>query len=314
MEQYFIISVIEGLELKKDTSFQLIDWTITNKREEIIDNTPNPTTFLNRVGGILSDSLSNKTVAYKFVSVPLGNMNFVLAQEAESIAGFLSLLWLNNDNSFRIQVSYLQNKSNFEVRTNIRTNLCSNAKGGYESILINSPLIDHDLYQYEPLIAFGDNEQSDNLKSISYENPIKSIIGDIYSTLSRLQRSWVLLSQARTTDFLPMKIGFYINTLECLVLTTESELAFRLQLYTANFIGENKEDKSEIIETIKKCYRVRSKFFHGEGIAKLTITDLQDLSFKLDNIVRRTLKKAVDCKDVINDNKKIESYFTSLLF
>lgn len=320
MDKHFIITKLHGIKLEENTSFQFNDWIITNNPQEKILSIPDMQALYDNVGRYGVDYLDG-TVAYKFKDFTSdeSQMNDVLASEATTLLAMLTLLWLENDNAIFCINSYLQKVANSKVVQNRREHFISNSIGRYSDIFIDTPLIEkikgsNLLNKYTCLLAYDNDTTGTSPESTSDGYMFKPDMDNQYSNFDRLQRAWTLLHHARITNFLPMKIGFYINTLECIVLKSETELNFRLQLHTAQFIGTDKEDKDEIMNTIKRCYGVRSKFFHGEGIPKIKTEALQELSQKLDEIVRRTFKRAILHKDEINDNKKIDDFFKSLLF
>ncbi len=66
----------------------------------------------------------------------------------------------------------------------------------------------------------------------------------------------------------------------------KQELSYRLRLRTAHFLGNSKQSRQEIFETVRAGYGLRSKIAHGDGGSGAD-ADTQD---KLEEIVFGVLK------------------------
>lgn len=312
-----VISFIENLSLKENTRFTFFDWNISNNFEELMGIIPNPLSFFEGIGRIMMLALSQTTFAYKIHDLEKGeNHGNILHSQWLELNSKLSLLWLYQDNSIFISKIFSQGLNDHYVGINQGDIILSNSRGLYERILFDDSFIEKidadKLSTYVDLLFVPSNEikitiPDSKVKGTSYEST--------YSSFSRIQRTFSLLQIARNTVLLPMKIGFYINALECLLVGMESELNFRLQVNTANFIGKTKDEKGKIRNIVKSAYDVRSKFFHG-SIFKQKLDDLQSLSQELDGILRSAILEAVNKQDIINakDTSKFDEYFKSILF
>lgn len=320
--QQIIFSIIENLHLEKDTTFNLLDWTVTNDCEFILKNIPHTDAMLGLSGQINYNALFNKTIAFKIFEfndniIP---SNFVYS-ESGNLAGILSIIWLHFDNSIFSGIQISQDCKDFHVQINRRNDYVSNSSGNYTAISFSKETIDKIktldfLYFIELLFFTIDQENDSSSDSIDFSsNAHRANLELNFVKQTRIQRSFIILQIARTTSFLPMKIAFYINVLECLLLNDNAELNFKLQLFTANFIGENNDDKVFIRDTINTSYDIRSRFFHGSSV-KQNITELQNISTKLDDIIRRNILKSISIKDIINskDNKVLNDYLKSIMF
>lgn len=122
--------------------------------------------------------------------------------------------------------------------------------------------------------------------------------GEMKFVLDRLSEAW---PNQRSLEF---KVFDYISMLEAILIQNgQSELSFRVSVYTANLFGENKEEKIKIYELIKKAYRIRSKVAHCD----YEIKDKDKLSGeemrRIGKIVHQLIKKALDkgLKELRND-------------
>jgi hypothetical protein len=320
--QRIIFSIIENLHLESNTTFHLFDWTVTNNREFILKNIPLTDAILALSGQIKYNALFEKTIAFKLYDFKDNIIpgNFVHSESA-NLSGILSIIWLHFDNSIFSAIQISQDCKEYHVQINQRNDFVSNSSGNYTTINFSNETIDKiktlDFSYFIELLYFTidqtNDTSSDNVNYLS--NAHRANLEPDFVKQTRIQRSFLIIKIARTTSFLPMKIAFYINVLECLLLNDNAELNFKLQLYTANLIGKNNDDKVFIRDIINTSYDIRSKFFHGSSV-KQNITELQKISNKLDDIIRRTLLKSIGIKDIINskDNKVLNEYLKSIMF
>jgi hypothetical protein len=228
---------------------------------------------------------------------------------------------LYRENSIFTSVQISQDCKEYHTQINRRNDFTSNSSGKYEEIHFTSDIINNikesKLYSFiEPLIFTKDIEYKDDSDKANYHpNAHRADLENSMTKFTRIQRAFLILNIARTTSFLPMKIAFYINVLECLLLNDNMELNFKLQMYTANFIGKDKDDKMYIRNTINKAYGIRSVFFHGSKIKQNQI-QLEQISKQLDNVLRKTIIKAIETKEVFNDKNTslLNDYLKSILF
>lgn len=314
-KQYLIFAILENLILEENTTFDFCGYTISNNINSFFKQFPDIQKFTTSVGSILTSEFFTKCFACVMIEYDNENQNDLLAYEGGRLRSLLQLIWLMEDNSVFNSINYSINMENSNTIINRGNLFFSNSKGLYEPLLLDNEKIN---------IIENDKLLDENSKIIyRFYNELeyttdgrfhKPHLEKYYIDKTRLQRSLSLLLIARTTSFLPMKIGFYINTLECLLLTVESELSFRLRLYAANFIGNSKSEKEEISNIINKAYSIRSKYFHGENLTSKITDNLQNISQQMDVIVRKVMKKAIIHSDIINDNNKLNEYFNSILF
>jgi len=66
----------------------------------------------------------------------------------------------------------------------------------------------------------------------------------------------------------------------------KQELAYRLRLRTAHFVGTSKQSRQEIFETVREGYALRSKIAHGDGVSGSDATTQK----KLEEVVFAVLK------------------------
>lgn len=317
-----IFAIIENLNLERHTTFKLYDWTITNDSALILEHIPNLKAIVTLSGEILGSFLLTKTIAFQIYDVnDLTNISRLIHEESTKLNFLLSLIWFNTDNSFFSSLQISQNYKNHSVIINRRDSFVSNASGNYNVMTISDNLIYHikeiDFLDFYILLLTKERLSTGDktYRDISSSYMHRAEIEETMIKQTRIQRSFNILTIARITSFLPMKIAFYINVLECILLNDNAELNFKLQLYTAIFIGENSEEKAYIRNIINTTYDIRSKFFHGSNI-KQSVQELRKLSIQLDDIVRKIFLKAIKNHEIFNnkDTSVLNDYLKSIMF
>ncbi|WP_165734389.1 HEPN domain-containing protein [Polaribacter sp. 20A6] len=313
-KKYILFSIINSLKLDENTSFIIQDWTITNNKEFIIKNIPNVENLIKYLGESFVEKLLTNPIALKIIETS-DNPNYIIHNESSHLNGLLSMIWMKFDNCIGTYTQCIQSTDGNSISSNFRNSFVNDAKGSYSEFHLTSELInqidkDKLVRNYEYLFRIIKKEKSTEIKKA-----FRADLENDFIKLNRIQRSFLLLNIARTNSFLPMKIAFYINVLECILLDVDSELSLRLRLNASNLIGENKKEKELIMSTINKAYSVRSKFFHGSEI-KLTKEKLENLSSEIDDLTRRIIIKSNTISEIINTtNTNIrDDYFKSILF
>lgn len=158
------------------------------------------------------------------------------------------------------------------------------------------------------------------------QEPYKDLVNTIdtnfnstsYNEHNRIQRSLKFLQALRSTVYLPQKISLYIPIFECLFSIDATEISHKVSERIAYYLGNSKEGRVEIFKTIKECYDLRSKFFHGSDLGKShnTFESQKELANKIDDICRRVLLKVIqdDSSIFLETKPNLQKYFDSLLF
>ena len=311
-----VICIIENLRFQENTSFEFFDRTFTNDPEVLFKNIPYPQIFLERIGIINFQSLSQSVVSIKTYD-NIENVVGLEHRESGFLNQILQLYWFDQDNSIFVCKTFSQRFNDDYVTFNVRDNFFSNSSGKYEISHFNNSnfarLLGIAESYFELLIKTGE----DNTKEIPYKKGFfnQSDTASDYGGLTRLQRAFFLLTSSRKESNLIVRIASYITTLECLLLNDNQELSFRLKIYAANFVGDDKHRKHDISKLVGKGYNLRSKFLHGDKVS-ITMDDLAILSNEMDNLLREVFKKALSMEDIFNKKNKepMNNYFSSLLF
>lgn len=134
---------------------------------------------------------------------------------------------------------------------------------------------------------------------------------------SRINRGLIFVKQAREARNLAYKISNYCSALETIFSTDNVELSHKLSERVSFFL----KDEFNILETfknVKKSYAVRSKLTHGDTLDAKQIEILDDISIKIDNILRISINKIINNKNLLtifeSPKNVIDQYFEELIF
>jgi len=106
----------------------------------------------------------------------------------------------------------------------------------------------------------------------------------------------------------------YMIALEALYTGDIQELAYKLALRAAFFLGKTKEDRNNIFDILKKAYTVRSQIVHGqepkdEFILQTGRTlDIYGLAKEAEEILRQSIKKLIDLPELLRAQNLQESF------
>lgn len=110
----------------------------------------------------------------------------------------------------------------------------------------------------------------------------------------------------------------YMIALEALYTGDIQELAYKLALRAAFFLGKTKEEKSSVFHLLKKAYTVRSQIVHGqepkdEFILQTGKTlDIYDLAKETEEILRQSIKKLIAIPDILKV-QNLQEYFDEIV-
>lgn len=194
-------------------------------------------------------------------------------------------------------------------------NTTANVEKDYISLFSSEAINEALLLAEKGLFDFFQENENDDLEDLSdskYPSP------DIFykgKGSTRYIRAFFFSLAARSQGILPLKITFYINALESLFSTANTELSYRIAERVALLLKDNKEERVILFNKIKKAYNFRSKVVHGDYI-KLRNNqeeELIEISTMLDNVIRKLLTEHKDLFDE-EDNQKLETIFLDLTF
>jgi len=110
-----------------------------------------------------------------------------------------------------------------------------------------------------------------------------------------LNRAIFFIGAARSSSQLSVKIANYCSALESLLITSPTELTYRLCQRVAWLLGESTEERYELFQQLKDAYDFRSKVVHGSYTsAKKLRNDLLPSVRACDTILRGVLGQVLE--------------------
>ena len=235
----------------------------------------------------------------------------------------VSGLWLIKDNSCFSHRGYLISHNRTSVESNIGGTFLSDSTGSNIETSFTKEEIKTGFKIMEKLIGLFNRKPSN--KSIdlgeSDENfGAMSPFLDHFGS-NRIKRAWGMIMTARSTVLIPMKIAFYISSLECLLTTDSKEVTSKVAMRVALLIGGSGKEKISNKSLIVKAYDIRSKFIHGVGSKNKEVeqSKLVTLSRNIDQILRTIFLKIIEDENLTEkflatNNEVINDYFDSLIY
>ena len=224
------------------------------------------------------------------------------------IDDILKNLWLVKDNC-------VINDTSFLINSNTDSNSeASSARLQYQLTKSNG-LIEDTKFSKEEIIEFS--KYHDFIENHFHAKKSNSLGFMLEKNYSRIQRGILFVKQAREARNLAYKISNYCSALETLFSTDNAELSHKLSERIAFFL----KDDFKVIETfktIKKAYGIRSKLTHGDTLDNKQIEILDDLSVRIDRILRFSINKIIKNEEFLNifesPKNVIDEYFEELIF
>lgn len=279
-----------------------------------------------QIGNINIGEFINKPFFVSFMEIRDKEYFTTATVKAFSALGALtSFIWFSKDNCIDTGLMYSYNAEIDDiVLSRYKIANTSNAKGEYTETQLS--LKDLKLAQKVLLkVAELQNKSTTQKKAPKLEiNLEKPIISDTdyhyrdYNENNRIQRALSFLVMARSNLFLPLKISIYIAILETLFTTDSIEVNYKVCQRVAFYLGGKSEAKFTTFRKVKEAYDIRSKFFHGQELAKKKDTreNLVSVSVEIDNILRKVLTKVLfkDSELFLKDNTFLSNYYNTLVF
>lgn len=236
-----------------------------------------------------------------------------------------SFIWLAKDNCIDVGLmySYYADVDDI-VLSKYKIANTSKANGEYSETTLDLEDLQLAEKAFLKVIELQNNNPDKKIAPIPKINLTRPVISDTnyhyrdYNENNRIQRALSFLVMARSNSFLPLKISIYIAILETLFTTDSIEVNYKVCQRVAFYLGGAYEIKFATFQKVKEAYDIRSKFFHGQELAKKKDTreNLASISIEIDNILRRVLTKVLfeDSELFLKDNTFLNSYYNQIVF
>ncbi|MBA2500363.1 MAG: hypothetical protein H0V30_11610 [Chitinophagaceae bacterium] len=279
-----------------------------------------------QIGNINIREFINKPFFFSFLEIKdKEDFTITTTKTFSALNALSSFIWFAKDNCIDagLMYSYYADVDDI-VLSRYKIANTSNANGEYSETLLN--LEDIELAEKIFLkVTELQNNKPDKKKAPELVLDLtRPIISDTnyhyqdYNENNRIQRALSFLVMARSNSFLPLKISIYIAILETVFTTDSTEVNYKVCQRAAFYLGGDAETKFANFQKVKEAYDIRSKFFHGQELAKNKDKreNLASVSVEIDNIVRKVLTKVLfdDSEIFLKDNTFLNSYYNKLVF
>jgi hypothetical protein len=276
---------------------------------------------VNVIGTAVADRLMESPVFYSIIDSGKEIADFKYSSDfmCEKVRWLFLGLWFVKDNSLGYPYSVVVNEDEHTAVVVMPGGHYFNYKGEISGTDFTNKEFEQAAniaIKIEAILAKSDNQ----LKVVQIgKDLISQSITEVqeHNLGNRVTRAIMFLQEARQTRYLLSRMGWLINVYECLFTTETTELAHRIGEKTASYLSRDKTERAEIYKFIKKCYSIRSRFFHGQDVDKKLSTDkLTDAIGKLENLTRCVLMKAInnDFDNFSLPKNPFDEWLLSLLF
>lgn len=277
--------------------------------DDFINSIFNNSDFIKNVGILAYEDLIENSFMIGFYALHDGSivigeyMKNIKQKHSSIIYNLLLSLWIVKDNSVNTDELYIYQRETSLLHINSHGVSYSMANGEYKSIKFTKEEIQQTkewLRIIQPHLNIKGKESNLSVRNNRTYIP--------YNHFGRIAKSLLFVINARTDSFLPSKIAHYITSLEALVSSEDNNLKKQVSERSANLIGETAKQKAEINNNIRKAYKTRSSYVHGDNIRQ---RDLQEISIEMDIIVREAVRKFILNYSHVDklDRKKFSKWF-----
>ncbi|MEO6287539.1 MAG: hypothetical protein ABIN80_23340 [Dyadobacter sp.] len=280
--------------------------------------------IIDRIGSMVNNHLLEETFIKKtdieknvLRALNLEDISHVPSMLSDFLFGYINCFWFQFDNSFMVKSVYADSSSG-QFAYNQPRGIITTADGLFLTKPLTSQMISQAEHDYS-IFSNWDKPEDRDMEPRPQIGILTYIpVRDKYYTFNKLSRAYLLVTQARLSQYIPIKLAFYVIALECLFSSDDkSEVNHKVSERVSYFIGNSPEERIELFKKTKKLYDVRSKFVHGQSI-KSAIKDLSILSIEIDEILRRIFRKLIENKEVVDiflgNQKMLDEYYLKMIF
>jgi hypothetical protein len=305
------------LDLKeRDKPFEFNGFELSQSREVIAGNF-NDKSFVEQIGKLATQEFNFPFFWNSHLTADdtdISHQSFLSETYIESLNLFVMFLWFIKDNSVNTSnlLTYLPSRT--YTFTKFKNNLYSNATGKYEmtSFSYDELMETSKIFDIYTKYSTGEYIERQSLNNIDPG----AFNFKAYNKNNRIERVINFLIIARTKSFLPLRIAFYMTVFESLFTTDFSELSHKIAERTALYVSGSPEVKMKNYNVVKRAYDVRSKYFHGQVLAKNKddINNLIQLSTDIDSLLRTILKKVLIEDSELFLGNNLQLFLDELIF
>ncbi|WP_142828049.1 HEPN domain-containing protein [Planococcus soli] len=232
------------------------------------------------------------------------------------VNAFQIALWFVKDNSVNTGNLYSYKTTRDEVEIINTSTLYSNSAGEYCNTYFSLEELKQAISWLKIIKPHLYTEEF-NTNSKEMTNARNHRKNMQYKEFNRIVKSLMLISNARNDSFLPSKISSYMSAVEALIASDRDSLTMQVSERVAVLVGNSRDDKLQIHDSLREAYKARSSFVHGDNLSNNIERRIEEISRETDDIVRRLIIKVItDFPEIaeLNPEKLKKWYKEKLLF
>jgi hypothetical protein len=312
---------IKGLEFN-DPNFNILlnGVALLGRDHPFIEKTVNDASFISIIGGFLEKEMKESPAFALYQN--FGTKENYLDQQAELISKFVSIpeefidfLWFIKDNSVSLKRLIIFDQDGEKQPSLVEYSPeNSNCIGECDSVVkFTKDQISEafDVFNKFQRIIEGYNKvkpkrfqhrlHNDELdfregKAMGVIRQSSSAVN--YNNYERLEKSWIFLKRARSSNVLINKVAFYIMALETLFSYENQELKHKIGERVSLYIETGYLERKEVYDFLAKAYTTRSNYVHGgksQDIQNMNHSDsIKHMTSGLDEILRVVMRKVIE--------------------
>lgn len=306
---------------ESDTIIELSNGAFLSNNRMLLNELFLHQAFVEGIGTNNADVLFNSPFAlynYEIVNDEQIDLRNILESSWGPLQLFQTASWFVKDNSINFDVLFGFDPQQNLVISNRRNVWFSNSRGRYEDLAFDAKEfleIKNWQSKIEKFLVPSNAEQPDIIEDYGKHQYRYGPLDRSYASMNRVSRALRFIIVGRSESFLPMKISANVGALESLFSTGHTEITHQIAERVAKFIGGELKKRITSYNIIKDVYSVRSSYVHGSGIGTKTLTKLEELSPKLDTLLREVMVILITKHEdfTSKSEKELKDWFLKLI-
>ena len=218
-----------------------------------------------RIGSMATDQLLTQTFIMKsdleskaLNAFNLEDISHVPSIIHEFLFTYLNCIWFQFDNCFMLRRIFVHSSSG-KLAFNEPPGLMTTSDGLFAVKVLTAEVMRQAELDFEIVSQWDAPKKRDQEPRPQIGNFTFIPVRDKFYSYNKLTRTYLLLTQARLSQLIPMKLTFYVIALECLFSNDDqSEVNHKVSERAAIFLSENSDERIQLYRKFKELYGVRS--------------------------------------------------------
>lgn len=318
-----MVSKIENFTIEGLDTFHIAEFNYMHSQDAESLSTLLSPGFYEKFGSIYKKEYINTPFFYKKAKLKDKDEFFKgLLISHDYLENVIHFLWLVKDCCPHLSLTqgYLPEINLFLVEHSPKVH--TKADGTYTSTAFNHSEINEAYTLLNHAFPLSNDQSEPGIKSPEEAGSgfISSDSSVEYSKLTRIDRAYRFVRDARRRGDLSQKIALNVLALECLFSANDSiEISHKLGERIAIYIGDGFDGRVDIYKNFIEAYSIRSKYIHGQALEetkKFKYKNLIELSIYIDALLRAVMRRIylLDSEKFLASSNDQKKWFTGLLF